>query len=436
MSLSALIGVVVLVVVGFFLFRKNRKQMPESHRLEATGAKGPESPEGSGVAGSGDPKAVLARYGISVEVSMIPDGAAPLGGRKPDTGEPCPTGDGRWLLNPKGTFPLATSGRRDDIFALKRLLDEACVRSWHEVLPRVTGLLCSSNIRCEQIDEFIAKSKPTYFETIEALKNLSSEWPKASDKDREDLLNEFRREAVERLRIRPNANLVVLFEGAPADVTLDDRLVERYGYDAVIFYLQHAENPRKARKVAADRYERPVWERLVDLGLAERGADIAVPALLGSLTLKEMAGLASDLEHPPFARKAKAIEYLSNVPDIQKRLADRIGIRQVFQLKWLPEDCCGTDLTELQKALAYSAEVAELLVHTYVMAHFAFQHNSGNAALQGSIDGWKILAVGGESSCPFCIEQSKRNFPATDPPVVPLHVGCRCSVSPQITGLS
>src|SRR5438128_558047 len=284
MSLSALIGVVVLVVVGFFLFRKNRKQMPESHRLEVTGAKGPESPEGSGVAGSGDPQAVLARYGISVEVSMIPDGAAPLGGRKPDTGEPCPTGDGRWLLNPKGTFPLATSGRRDDIFALKRLLDEACVRSWHEVLPRVTGLLCSSNIRCEQIDEFIAKSKPTYFETIEALKNLSSEWPKASDKDREDLLNEFRREAVERLRIRPN------------------------------------------------------------------------------------------------------------VPDIQKRLADRIGIRQVFQLKWLPEDCCGTDLTELQKALAYSAEVAELLVHTYVMAHFAFQHNSGNAALQGSIDGWKILA--------------------------------------------
>ncbi len=381
-----------------------------------------------------DPKATLARLGISISVSVDPAPIESPEARTVDTGELCPTVDGKWLLNPKSTFPLVVSGLKEDALALKALLDESCSRSWYETLPKIAGHISRANLRCMQIDEYIEKNRPLYLETIESLKGSSAEWREASEKNREDLLIEFRQEALQHLNVRPNANLIALFEGSPADITVDDGLIRRFGYDAVIFYLRHAASPQKVRKIAADHYERPAWEKLVDLGLARRGSEIPISIVLEILTLKEMTDLVQDLNPPPFRRKAKAIEFLLAVPDIPRRLGERIAQRQLFQLKPLPDDFSALDLTEVQRSLAYSAEVGELLTHTSVMGYLAYQQQKRNLGLQESIEGWRILAVGGDSACPYCVEQSKRTFEVSAVPRVPLHLGCRCSLTPKIKG--
>lgn len=242
---------------------------------------------------------------------------------------------GIWLLNPNATFQMRISAPDEDTArALKVLLDESCVRLWGDVLPQIASLISRTNIRSLEIDGYVGQYKRMYLERIEEQKSKASEWADASERDREDLLKEFRRDAIQQLPVRPWTNLELLFEMERADLHIDDPLLEKYGYDVLNHYLYYADKLEEVFWIPAEHHSRTAWMQSVKVGLARRGKEIPLEKLLKALSLKQFSELSSGVEHAAFRKKAKAIEFLLGLPDIEARLERTIALRSLSN--WSP----------------------------------------------------------------------------------------------------
>lgn len=330
-----------------------------------------------------------------------------------------------YIINPQSTFPLTIYNvDRETAIIIKKLLDTKCfIGNAQELVP----VILKTNLRCKEIEDYINTFKPQYFRKIEELKQSSSEWQSASEKDKEDLLAYFREQAIESLDIRPYCDLEVLFECEPEDFTIDDALLERYGYDVLQVYLKYAGDINKVRILPAGHFERKKFDRLVELGLAINGYEIDSKALLSSLTLKQLNEIAASLQEKPFSRKSKAIEFLASLPDVRGKVGTVIALREVFQLRPLPPEFSHIDLKKISDIWCYVSEIAELITHTYHMGNYAKQDMQNNLSLSVNISEWKILTAG-DSSCPYCKRAALKVYPANQYPRVPLHIGCRCTV--------
>ncbi len=336
--------------------------------------------------------------------------------------------DEGWILNPMGTFPLTISGiDRSTAEEIKRLLDEGQSQHIYAQARTLVPLVARSNIHCKEIDEYISKFKPQYLGKLEELKRSSSEWTSASEKDREDLLIGFRQEAIQSVDIRPYCDLEALFECEPADISIDDDLIDRFGYDNLKVCLRYAGNLNKVRNITADHYERAVFEKLVELGLAIRGMDIPLPSILETLTLKQMNELVADLNQPLFKRKSKAIESLIALPDIKERVGRIVAFRELFKLKPLPSEFSHIDLSQISNAWRYANEIATLIAHTYAMSQNRYQ----NPDLDSFITGWELSPIGDGATCSYCTRAATKAYPKNKRLNAPLHIGCRCNVLPK-----
>ena len=367
---------------------------------------------------------------IPVSVVTASDTAAAF-----ETGSLVASGSG-WILNPRSTFPLTVDGiDRTGADNLKRALDDLSQPNYQKVAA-LLPILVTSNLRCREIDECVAASRPRYLQELNRLKVASTDWHTASDLDREDLLIEFSTKAIECLDVRPICDLITLFECEPADATIDDALIDRFGFETVRFYLRHADKLDKVHLVPADHHDRPRFEALAERGLAVRGADIGLPMILERMTLKEMGELIADLQPPKFGRKAQAIAFLLNAPDINERLRASVNFRQLFQLRTLPSEFADLDLSHVATAWRYAEEVATLLEHTYTMGCFAAQNrNRYREAGAIGVAAWQVLSAKDRLTCPCCLRASEKLHPATQVPRVPLHIGCRCSLVPRFQGV-
>ena len=347
----------------------------------------------------------------------------------PDTGDVISKEEGGWLINPKSTFPLTIYGiNRQSAVELKTLLEQAYTSSVYDISRKISQIIARTNLRCKEIDDYIRKFKPLYFRKIEQLKQESAEWPVLSDKDREDVLVSFRKIAVDSLDVRPYCNLEYLFEFEPQDFTIDDSLIERYGYDLMQFYVSYADRLDKVFIVPADNYRRQYFEKLAEKKLAIQGTDIPLSYVLNTLTIKEMNEIASDLSIKPFTRKSKAIEYLLNLPDLSERLRKKIAFRELFMLVPLPEEFSNINLIDISKSWKYVNEIAFLLAMTYVNGGYALNDLINKKQYTEYIKGWEIQTVG-EDACPYCKRLAMKEYVGKNYPKVPLHVGCRCTVS-------
>jgi len=346
----------------------------------------------------------------------------------PDVGPLTQLADGGWLLNPKATFSLTldnTSGETAEAF--KSALEEQWSSIPYNQRCDLVELITKSNIRVREIENYIADFQPEYLSSIELQKQNSSEWASASEKDRQDLMFEFRENAVAELEIQPDCDLATLFECEPSDAKIDDALVSKYGFKASKLYVRHSTKLNKVHVVPADHRDRSTFEQLVELGLAARGHNILIENLLNTLTLKEMAGLVSDLNPPIFRRKVVATEFLVKVPDIRDRLGRRIALRELFQLQPLPPEFSSLNLEDVANTWQYAAQVAQLLTTTYWNAGWAaYNHARFVSEEYQFIKGWKIDPA--DICCPYCQRQASKSFRRTQRPTVPLHIGCRCTV--------
>lgn len=332
------------------------------------------------------------------------------------------------MLNPKSPLPLTIRGvDRAGAQAIKERLDGNLSLGIRDNAEGLLPIVSRSNLQCKELDDYVAKFKPQYEATIETLKRTSSEWSSASEKDREDLLSGFRQEAIAALDVRPYCDLEVLFNAVPNDATIDDALLDKYGYDSLHVYLRYAGNLDKVRTVPAESLERKKFEKLVELGLAIRGADIPLAAILESLPLKELNMLAAGTTEKEFRRKSQASEHISKLADIKDRLGKTVAFRELFQLKPLSQEFSQTNLNAISIAQRYAREIAGLVAHTYVMGAYSVRDmNQGDMSF---IKGWEILGADG---CPFCQRAAKQKYSKRRRPFVPLHIGCRCSVMPTL----
>lgn len=365
------------------------------------------------------------------EIAVSIGTSSSTGLSNPDTGPVTGASHSGWTINPKSSRPLTLLGIDEQIAQnIKSLLDQSYSLGTYNQIRALAPLIVRSNLRCKEIDEYTTKFKPQYEKYIEQLKQSTSEWASASEKDREDLLSTFRTQAISQLDIRPYCDLETIFECAPSDATIDDSLIDRFGFDNLQLYLRYADNLEKVRVVPANHYDRTTFEKLVEARLAIRGQNISTAAMLETLKLKDMKEIVADLNSPPFKKKSQAIEYLSSVQDIRERLSKVLAFRELFQLTALPQEFSSIDLSKIAVSWKYAREIATLLVHTYTMGGYSARDKERYQEDFSFITGWELLLANDDNCCPYCKRAASANYPKNRKPLVPLHLGCRCSASP------
>ncbi len=105
-----------------------------------------------------------------------------------------------------------------------------------------------------------------------------------------------------------------------------------------------------------------------------------------------------------------------------------------FQLATLGQFSTGSDIARVSMesvlgTIRYTHEVCILVSHTYVMSGYDLRDRKSGATPE-FVTGWKILAS--EESCPMCLRAAAKVYQREKRPRAPLHIGCRCSVSPEL----
>lgn len=345
-----------------------------------------------------------------------------------DTGPVTATRDGGWILNPRSTFPLTLiETTRSIALEVKSLLDGGYFSGSYSVIRAITPIIARGNLRCKEIDAYIRSQKPIYLQAIERLKESSHDWLVASQRDRDDLLAGFRKRAIASLSIRPSCDLQTLFEYEPADAQLDDALIDRFGFENLRFYLRYADDLEKVRTVPPDHRDRERYEAMTQAGLARRGKEIPISAVLATMKLSELNSLETAPDHKAFGRKENAIEYLMRLPDLERKLDGIVAYRELFQLRSLPPEFAYIDLKAIAERWSYYSVISELMAHTFIMGGYAARNAASDTTYSSGIRGWDVSAS--DDSCPYCKSAAAKLYSRRQRPIVPLHLACRCSVS-------
>lgn len=337
------------------------------------------------------------------------------------------TTGGGWILNPRSPLPLTIEGvGREQAEVFRAICEEKRFTGTDGLTRALIPLIARSNLRCREVEDYVRQYRPQYQKALHALQQTSPEWQAAAEPDREDLLPELQRAALQTLNIRPDCDLIALFECAPQDATFDDVLLDRYGMDTLQFYLRYADDLKRVHvvPVEADGF-RKSFESLAQIGLAARGRDIPLQDILHTMKLKDMGALVSDLNPPKWSRKAQAVDYLCTVPDILDRAGKVLAFRELFQIKPLPLEFAHIDLALLSSSWRHAEAVAWLIARTYI----------GGALYLRDIERDRAMSKGhhlemewqqDRNPCPLCVRAATRPPTKNNRPKTPLHIGCRC----------
>ncbi|MCX7795075.1 MAG: hypothetical protein N2380_00925 [bacterium] len=156
-----------------------------------------------------------------------------------DTGEVTKSEDNGWILNPKSTFPITVYGVDEDVAKrIKEMLDRGLSDDIYRVAENISSLVARYKIRCKEVDEYIKTFKPIYLRKIEEQIKEYPNWEELSDEERKELISKFRSNAILSLEVRPYCDIEVLFGGDALASPIYDALIEKYGYDAIKYYLR------------------------------------------------------------------------------------------------------------------------------------------------------------------------------------------------------
>lgn len=357
---------------------------------------------------------------ISIETSSRGGGYDP--DRVVDTGKVSQVADDTFCINPKSPLPLTLKGLSiSEANQFKKMLDGES--QWQQNLSDITFLIAQNNIECVELEDFINRLRSEVSEYIGKRKQDSEEWEQSSEKDKADLTREFQAAALEILSTRPSNDraLDVLIFGAPGDVTADDQLLERFSGNKEIyrFYVTSLGRGSKANQISADDYYRKSWESLVELGLANRGKDIPVEAILDGLRMKDINEYFFDRLEKKLTRKAKAVEYAAAQSDVIDVLSKHISFRELFQISE-PKDI---EVSAIKACYEYASAQAEVIRDTYVTGYHTLDTLAD--ARDAEYDGWEIEA---EDCCQQCLKLNGKKTKRRPSKVPPFHVGCTCSL--------
>ncbi|WP_192822808.1 hypothetical protein [Rufibacter sp. LB8] len=336
-----------------------------------------------------------------------------------------------YVLNPGKPFALTLVHGSDQVArTVRKLLEEEEGQyTGGNKLTQLASLFAEHNLRVKEVETYKAKYGPVYLQKLEELRRNSAEWQQAGPRDREDLEEEFRQVALGAVYEQADCDLRTLFEKEPHDITFDDELIKEFGFDNMRTYLRFADNLQKVRVLQSDNYNRPKFEKLVELGLAVRGSAIPVAEILSTLTLKDLNQLAQPAGKE-FKRKNLAIDHICTLPNLEELVGEQVSLRELFKLQPLPEKYRHLNLQELADSWAYTFVVVELLVQTFRNSNFAVQTLQDKAYVKHYlVHNWKRE----DALCPRARELRSQIFPKASPPMLPCHVGCNCVLKKEYT---
>jgi hypothetical protein len=332
--------------------------------------------------------------------------------------------DNNWILNPGAPFELTLiNADKNKAQEIRNLLDDDEISDYRKE-DKLVGFFASHNLMIKEIEEYKNKYKGQYLAKIEELKNNSTEWNIIGEKDREDLLIEFRQIAIKGIYERANCELEVLFECEPKDITIDDDLINEYGFENIQTYLKYTDNLDKIRVISNDNYSRPRFEKLVEIGLAKRGNEVSKEEILSTLTLKELNTIAGNPEKE-YKRKNQAIQYILTLEDLDQKIGKQVSLREIFKLNPLPAKYNSLDLKAVSATWSYHSQEVRLLIDTYRKSFSTWRDLKDKRYVKG----YEIMLVDKEDPCPCAKERSLKKYSKNNPPKVPCHVGCNCLLS-------
>lgn len=339
------------------------------------------------------------------------------------------TPDGGWVLNPESPLPLTLLGA-DRATAEKvrsLLLAEKTWDDWRA--PELSLLVAERNLHFAEVDAYVADLKRRFEAALDGAIRNSTEWPSATEKDREDLRREFELAAIESLGtpIEPDT-LKTLFAGPPQEIHADDALVRLFDGKASLyaFVLQMIRYfGDTAISVPADADGRKQWESLVAMGIARRGQDIPVDAILAGFRLKELNELLAGTRPKSYGRIAAAVEAAKALPDLKERLARQVAYRELFQLAPPPD----VDVSTLRRSFDHALAVAHVVHATFDAGVKTLRVVAEAKADRGMYEGWLIeSAETPPLACAKAVCKASKRLPTKRPP---FHVGCTCELTPQ-----
>ncbi|MBX3045084.1 MAG: hypothetical protein KIT33_15980 [Candidatus Kapabacteria bacterium] len=326
-----------------------------------------------------------------------------------------------WVVNSGASFSITVLHPEKNIaLSVKEILENKSIY-FGEKRRKLIHLFAAKNIKIKEIEDYKRKYKALYLENIEKEVMLSREWELLGERDRDDLFKEFKMRAVQQLHIRPDCNLDILFNYEPNDITLDDDLIEDYGFETIDFYLWNCDKMDKIFVAESGTDYRTSFENLVSNGLAIKGEDIPLEEILINLTLKQLNSIAQNTDKE-YKRKAQAVDFILNNNKAMERINRFVSFRELFKIKPLPEKYSDIDLSVISMTWQYHKEEAELVINTFntCVNHFNSIQDLNN------VKSFNLFNSSNNNNCPCCESEGEREYPVKHIPILPHHIGCNC----------
>lgn len=325
------------------------------------------------------------------------------------------------VINPNRSFELTLYNANSAIVkkVVSIIKDENLWNKSKELVP----LFSLHNIRCKEVEEYISKYKPHYLKLTQELIDSSQEYQEATEKDKEIIENEFKESVLNKLPERAHCDLIKLFDYSDIDCTIDDKIVDKYGFEVISKYfgLNHYSG-----KVIT-HWERKDFEDLIKAGLVFTSDEIDREEILTAQTLKILNKIC-DKEESFFKRKNKAIEYLQENPELLKNIGKHVSTRNLFKLKPLPNELEDLNIEEIQNHWVFLKEYTSLIVDTYNSSERHYEDTKGDISWVKKFSIEKHEDFDSECVCLRAREESKKKYSKSNPPKLPFHIGCNCSL--------
>ena len=139
------------------------------------------------------------------------------------------------VINPKSSFKVTLYNADQKVIqkVTNILKDENTWNKTKDLLP----IFSLHDIKCKEIDEYILKYKPLYEEQLQKQVAKSTEYQSATEKDREIIEEELKEDIINMLPERADCDLKILFEFSGIDLSINNEIVKRYGFDLISKYF-------------------------------------------------------------------------------------------------------------------------------------------------------------------------------------------------------
>lgn len=324
--------------------------------------------------------------------------------------------DGGFLIGANLPQPLTLLGI--NTADAKKLVDALEANRSYEIREWLVGVVARENVRCRELDQWLATYKPKFETAVEKAKQASG-WATATERDKEDYLDTFQEVAARELQVRPadvDTALALLTE-EPEDLTVDDKLLARFKDEPELYraLLWTFAGGSRVQVVPVGEYRRKEFEELAARGFLRRGTDIPMNDILATLTLKEMMQVAGDAAPKKFTRKAPAIEFLRTLPDLTERLGRVVAFRELFQA--VPPT--NVDMEAVAASYRYAGQVAGLIAQTLESGFSSLRDRLSDVYVEPT--SWELSS---EDCCPRCQADNGKTWKKAPRHRPPFHIGC------------